>query len=40
MTIFWIAQFFSAVLGFWLVEELVELVDGPAVCGEVMWGGC
>ena len=25
---------------FWLVEDLVELADGPTKCGEVARGGC
>ena len=31
---------YSAVHGFWPVEELVELADGPTGCGEVARGGC
>jgi hypothetical protein len=27
-------------IGFWPVEELAELVDRPAGCGEVARGGC
>lgn len=26
--------------GFWSVEELVELVDGPTGCGKMARGGC
>jgi hypothetical protein len=26
--------------GFWPVEELAELADGPTGCGEVARGGC
>jgi len=31
---------YSAVHYFWPVEELAELADGPAGCGEVANGGC
>jgi hypothetical protein len=30
---------YSEVHGFWLVEELAELVDGPIGCGKVESGG-
>ena len=30
---------YGAVHDLWPVEELVELVDEPTECGEVMWGG-
>jgi hypothetical protein len=30
---------YGAVRGCWPVEELVELVDEPTGCGEVVWGG-
>jgi hypothetical protein len=30
----------SEVHGFWLVEELAELVDGPIGCGKVERDGC
>ena len=30
---------YSEVNGFWLVEELAKLVDGPIGCGEVERGG-
>jgi hypothetical protein len=29
----------SVVLGFWPLEELEELADGPTGCGEVAGGG-
>ena len=31
---------YSEVHGFWLVEELAELVDGLIGCGKVERGGC
>jgi hypothetical protein len=31
---------YSEVHGFWLVEEVAELVDGPIGCGKVERGGC
>jgi len=31
---------YSAVKGFWPVEEFAELVDGSTGCGEVARGGC
>jgi hypothetical protein len=31
---------YSAVHGFWPVEELAELAEGPTVCGEVGKNGC
>jgi hypothetical protein len=31
---------YSAVRGFWPVEELAELMNGPTGCGEVARGGC
>ena len=31
---------YSEVRGFWPVEELAELVDGPTGCGKVERGGC
>ena len=31
---------YSEVNGFWLVEELAKLVDGPSGCGKVERGGC
>jgi hypothetical protein len=30
---------YGAVHGFWPQEELVELVDEPTGCVEVVWGG-
>ena len=33
-------QRYSAVHGFWPVEELAELADGPTGRGEVARGGC
>jgi hypothetical protein len=38
LCLYWI--WYSAVHGFWLVEELAELADGPTGCGEVARGGC
>jgi len=32
--------FYSTVHGFWPVEVLAELADGPTGCGEVAMGGC
>jgi hypothetical protein len=32
--------FYSTVHGFWPVEVLAELADGPTGCGEVARGGC
>jgi len=31
---------YSAVHGFWPVEELAELAGGPTACGEMARGGC
>jgi hypothetical protein len=31
---------YSALHGFWVVEELVELAEGPTVCGKVRKNGC
>ena len=31
---------YIAVHGFWPVEKLVELADGPTGCGEVARSGC
>jgi hypothetical protein len=31
---------YSAVYGFWPVEELAEMADGPTACGKVARGGC
>jgi hypothetical protein len=31
---------YSAIHGFWPVEELSELAEGPTGCGEVARGGC
>ena len=33
-------RLYSAVHGFWPVEELAELADKPTGCGEVARGGC
>jgi hypothetical protein len=30
----------SEELGFWPLEELAELADGPTRCGELARGGC
>jgi hypothetical protein len=34
------AMLYSPVHGFWSVEELAELAEGPNECGEVAKGGC
>lgn len=31
---------YSVMHGFWLVEELAELADGPTGCGEMIKGRC
>jgi hypothetical protein len=31
---------YSAVYGFWPVEDLAELADGNTPCGKVARGGC
>jgi hypothetical protein len=31
---------YSALHGFWLVQGLAELANGPSGCGEVVKGGC
>lgn len=31
---------YSAVCGFWPVEDLAEMADGPTACGKVARGGC
>lgn len=39
MFIGYLIDSYSAVNGFWPVEEFAELTDGSTGCGEVAWGG-
>jgi len=31
---------YSTVIGFWPVEEVAQLADGPTGCGQMARGGC